>query len=222
MRVRTCCYVIVSVLCAPFVPLVRADDAPTTDSYYMAIFASQRDPNQPRFAHTFATFVKVSSQDRSSKEPLHAVTLSWMPATMNVVLLTRQPEPGRNLDLATSLAAAQRVGARVAMWGPYRIKKELYDRAVQQESRLKRGDVMYKAIDREFRPRVAVNCIHAISDLDSENGLLDTGTVHGDEAAQLVLDHLKRWIITPERTYPALRDRLGLRDAPIAVYGSGR
>jgi hypothetical protein len=42
------------------------------------------------------------------------------------------------------------------MWGPYRIRRTLYDQAVEQEA-LKSGRVLYKAVDRWFRPGVASN-----------------------------------------------------------------
>ena len=103
------------------------------------------------------------------------------------------------------------------MWGPYEIQKELYDRAVKQEARLSAGDLLYKAVDTRFRPGVAVNCIHAVSDIDTDRGLLYLGPVAGDAASFEVVKHLKRWIINPERTYPRIRSQLGLDRYPIVV-----
>jgi hypothetical protein len=96
------------------------------------------------------------------------------------------------------------------MWGPYRIHKTLYDRAVEQDARLRSGRVLYKALDGWFRPGVASNCIHAVSDLCTDNGLLDSGHEHGEAASRHVVQHLNRWIIDRGRTHSWVARRLGL------------
>jgi hypothetical protein len=98
------------------------------------------------------------------------------------------------------------------VWGPYQIQKELYDRAVEQEARLKSGAVMYKAIDEDFRPAVATNCIHAVCDIDAESGLFQPGRVWGEPASELVLNHFRRWILDPDKTQKWLIQRLELQD----------
>src|SRR5262245_50904325 len=114
------------VSCASHSSSVWAEDKPDPAHYYMAIFSSQRDPNQPRFAHTFTTFVKAMPRDgKVGDDQIETVTISWMPATLNIAILSRQAEPGTNLDLEGSIAMAQKVGARVSMWGPYQIRKDL-------------------------------------------------------------------------------------------------
>jgi hypothetical protein len=97
------------------------------------------------------------------------------------------------------------------MWGPYRIGKELYDRALTQEERLRSGRVQYKAIDRNYRPQ-ASNCIHALSDIDTDNGFLHVGPEWGEAASRDVANYLRRWTINPEKTYPRVSERLDLRD----------
>ena len=97
------------------------------------------------------------------------------------------------------------------MWGPFKIDKELYDRAVKQESRLRSGRVLYKAIDLRFRPGVASNCIHAVSDLDTDKALLDSRLRRGDDASRLVVQHLSRWIIERGQTHAWVVGRLGLK-----------
>lgn len=160
-------------------------------------------------AHTYAAFVKAVRNSAGSGKILETHTISWMPESLVVRLLAR-PEPGVNLDLKASLQLGNRTRAGITMWGPYEIKKELFDRAVQQESRLKRGAIAYKAIDRRFRPGSASNCIHALSDIDMDNGLLDTATAHGDEASYMVLRHLQRWIVHAETVHGWVSTALGL------------
>src|SRR6516164_6251805 len=134
----------------------------TKESYYMTIFSAQANSRDPRRTHCFATFVKAAGTDDAAKDsPIEIHTISWMPQSLEIVILRRRPELGVNLDLESSLRWAASKGSRVSMWGPYQISKELYDRAVKQEARLNSGLVLYKAVDRRFRPGTASNCIHA-------------------------------------------------------------
>jgi len=179
------------------------------DHYYMLIFAQQSEGNIARLAHTFATFVKTSAGRRIEE----VQTISWLPETLDIRLL-RAPERGTNLDLESSLRLAKALNTSVFMWGPYRIQKALYDRAAAQVARLNSGTVAYKVLDTPFRPNGASNCIHAISDLDTENGLLNTGTARGVEASLMVLKHLQRWIIDPSETHEWVSRELGVDGIP--------
>jgi hypothetical protein len=187
-----------------------------TEYYYMMIFSAQADSQDPRLTHSFATFVKATHPGDSAKDyQIESHTISWMPQSLNIVLLRARPEPGTNLDLPSSLRWAKSMNCRVSMWGPYQIDRELYDRAIKQQTRLESGRVLYKAIDLKFRPGKATNCIHAISDLDTDNGLLRSGQGRGDEASYQVVQHLKRWIIAPGQTHPWVASRLGLNPHPV-------
>jgi len=187
------------------------------ESYYMTIFSAQANSRDPRRTHSFATFVKAAGTGDSAKDnPIEIHTISWMPQSLDIVILRRQPEPGVNLDLASSLRWAESRNSRVSMWGPYQINKELYDRAVEQEARLNSGQVLYKALDRRFRPGIASNCIHAVTDLDTENGLLHSGQGRGDAASRQVAQHLNRWIINPGQTHAWVASRLGLTDETVS------
>ena len=145
-----------------------------------------------------------------------------MPQSLDIVILRRRPEPGTNLDLASSLRWAESRNCRVSMWGPYQIDKELYERAIKQEARLNSGQVLYKALDRRFRPETASNCIHAVADLDTDHGLLHSGQGRGDAASRQVAQHLNRWIINPEQTHTWVASRLGLNDEPVNQRDLGR
>src|ERR1017187_2668116 len=156
--------------------LVDPTAARADDSYFMIVFAQQTDANRLERTHTFATFVKATGKGADkSKYAIDSHTISWMPKSLHVKFLKR-PEEGVNLDLKDTLRHAKAIKAAVSMWGPFLVKKELYDRALRQEARLKKGDIDYKAIDFLFRPKSATNCIHAVCDIDMDNGLLATGT----------------------------------------------
>ncbi len=201
---------------ALFVWVLFAPAAPAGEIYYMSVFAYQTEPNAPRTAHTFATFVKVSYQHgmdpRTGRLETH--TISWLPASLDVALL-RGPEPGKNLDLATTLQLGKKEGATIYAWGPYRIRKELYDDALTQIQRLNRGEVEYKALDHVFGEQVSSNCIHAVSDIVGGPSL-DTGTAHGAEASAMVVEHLSPWVIIDRNENKDwLVGRLGLGKEPI-------
>ncbi|TMQ32406.1 MAG: hypothetical protein E6K70_18720 [Planctomycetota bacterium] len=111
---------------------------------------------------------------------------------------------------------AESIGARVSRWGPYEIEKGLYDRALRQKARLESGAILFKCIDENFRPATASNCIHAVSDVDMDQGALHVGPNWGDNASRIVAGHLKRWMINPEKTHPWVIARLGVADYPMA------
>lgn len=195
-------------------PSVRTRRA--RDAYYMVVFCYQGVPAFPQSAHTFAAFVRAAPRRRGTPKIIESKTISWLPATLSVRLISG-PEPGRNLSLQETLNHAAAIGARVSAWGPFQIKKDLFDRAFKQATRLERGDVLYKAVDYGWRPAVAINCFHAICDLDTDLGLLTTGIAYGKSATNLVVNHLRRWMIQPEQTHPWLLEKLGLKDLDLVV-----
>src|ERR1700687_729114 len=149
-------------------------EARADESYYMIVYGAQRTPNVPRFTHTFATFVKATGEGNDkTKYKVEEHTISWIAKTKEIVVARAKPEPGVNLSLKESMDLAASLEEKVSMWGPFEIKKDLYDRALKQIDRLESAKVGYKAIDLRFRPETAINCIHAVSDLDADDGLLD-------------------------------------------------
>jgi hypothetical protein len=190
--------------------LFDAQTARADDAYYMIIFGQQDKTDRVDSSHTFATFVKTTGEGADkTKYALDTHTISWMPRSLDVKLL-RRPEEGVNLDLKDTLAHAKATKCKVCMWGPFHIKKELYDRALQQQARLQKGDIDYKALDLRFRPDAATNCIHAVCDIDTDKGLLETGSACGNEASYMVLKHLNRWIIDYDGTHDWIGQRLDL------------
>lgn len=190
---------------------VRAEDA-----YYMVIFAYQAKPNLPRLAHTFATFVKVPehADGRPDIQRVESHTISWLAATTRVVVLRPRAEAGTNFDLTATLQMAVSQDSEISAWGPYRIRKDLYDRALAQIDRLNSGVIGYKAVDAGLRPVAATNCIHAVSDIVNDPPLI-TGAAYGNAASEMVRDHLSRWIIEPNTTHEFLISVLGLEKYTI-------
>jgi hypothetical protein len=119
------------------------------------------------------------------------------------------PERGKNFGLRDTLKLGSSEEATVTAWGPYRIRKELYDEGIAQIDRLDRNAIAYKALDLRFRPYVATNCFHAVSDI-TRGPLLDTGTAYGNAASEMVVEYFSPWIINPKETHAWLIDRLGL------------
>ena len=176
--------------------------------FHLLIFCFQGPLWLPQSAHTFATFVhSVPHQD--ARRIIECKTISWLPASLSVSLLAG-PEVGRNLTLEETLAHAKSINAPVYLWGPYRIDRALYDRASQQIERFTSGAVQYKAIDIGYRPDSAVNCFHAIADLDTEAGYLTTGIAYGKSATAMVAHHLSRWKIESDEDQSWLLEQLDL------------
>jgi hypothetical protein len=180
------------------------------EKYYMVVFSAQAAPVRGRNAHTFATFVRVADDAISDNGPkVERHTISWLPSTLQVRVLRRFPESGVNLGFQSTMDWARRRDARVTAWGPVQIQKELYDRALRQIDRLNSGAIAYKAIDRRYRGE-AVNCIHAVADIDTDRGILSVGDAFGEAASSAVARHFQRWMVQPEDSSMWLAERLGL------------
>jgi hypothetical protein len=193
-------------------PSVQADEL-----YFMAVFGAQRGRTQPAYAHTFATFVKLTGEGPClDTYQIESHTISWLPTRLVVELMCLSPEAGTNFDLPTSLQIAYTQGATVTMFGPFQIKAELYDRALEHIDRLESGKIRYKAIDTGFRTAVASNCIHAVSDLTVNRPCLRVASPGwGVFASHLVALRLRPWVICPKQTHEWLSERLGLCAYPI-------
>lgn len=90
------------------------------ESYHVLIFASQSHPKQHRHTHAWATFLRLDGDGSDShNQPLQAHTISWVPSTLEVRVLTCRPEPGLNLDLHQTFAAVLAQKEHVTMWGPF-------------------------------------------------------------------------------------------------------
>src|SRR5215210_6844984 len=120
---------------------------PSEESYFVVVFSAQRPIiNQPRHAHNWATFIRVSGPaGPNAKVDWH--TVSWMPATLFVRPWRPLAEDGVNLDLQHTIEWARNDCLRISLLGPYRIDKCLFDRSLAKVEQLQSGSVRYKAID---------------------------------------------------------------------------
>ncbi|GAC1472982.1 MAG: hypothetical protein NVSMB9_20880 [Isosphaeraceae bacterium] len=195
-------------------------------AYYMVVFAAEDDHHSALTSHCFATFAKIQTGYGGTTGPvLELRHINWFTRRGHETGMTRgvldelgqpvPPEPGENRDTRSAFRSAARRGLTIYRWGPYEIRAELYRRACRQVAILEGRDphhkILYKAEDLGFRdgPRAtALNCVHAISDLDRDHGPLRTGPAFGKEAGRLVVDHLKRWIKESARVDSGVWNRI--------------
>jgi hypothetical protein len=196
--------------------LAGARGAPAAEFHYVMVFGSQRPLGDPRFSHTFATFVRASGYGPDSRTyQLEAHTISWMPASGDIRVAALLPEPGVNMDLLDTLRWAVQTGQRVTMWGPYRIDPELYERALRQVALLESGQVRYKAVDSGFLTDHVSNCIHAVASVTEGYRRRIFLPGWGDMASLYVTRQFAAWIRDGWRTHDWVSDRLGLGAFPI-------
>src|SRR5262249_16562901 len=163
---------------------VLAPPAPAGEAHFVLVFGSERPFMQLRYAHSFATFVRVVGDlGRPDACYVEAFTISWLPQDGHIRPFALLPECGRNFGLEETLRLVQAEGERVAVWGPYQIVPELYQLALAQKTRLESGAVCYKAIDTGYATERVSNCIHALSDVVEGGPRLRVGTPGWGETA---------------------------------------
>ncbi len=190
------------------------------EDYFMLMFGSQRTPNDPNYAHTFATFVRVSwpgdAPCPTEGAQVEAHTISWLAATGVIRVMRPHPECGRNFGLHETIEWCLRDHMRVSVWGAYRIEPVLYGRALRQIALLESGQVRYKANDAGYRNNRVSNCIHAVSVL-SEGYRLRVGSPgYGEMASYFVLQELEA--LDHPAVHPLQLGRLGARPGPVSPH----
>jgi hypothetical protein len=160
--------------------------------YFIVPFAYQDQGNNPEFAHSFLSVIRVLAdgkqpsltsgfrRERFKNRDFEAFTISWMPHDFDTNPHLRVFEGigslvvpgwnqcpislGRNFRLDQTLKLAVNDKNAVGMWGPYEIKKEAFELSVKRKQLLDRGTIRYRADDRLYRKdRVAINCFHAMA-----------------------------------------------------------
>jgi hypothetical protein len=188
------------------------------EAHYLMMFGSQRIPNSPNYAHSFATFVRVCwAGDGPCCAPfvLEAHTISWLPENMKVRVNALLPECGKNFDLHTTVRWALGNEARTSLWGPYPIEKCLYDRALDRIAELNSGRVRYKADDAGRNSARVCNCIHAISTIVGGARVRVLSPGWGETASYTLLRRMERWILDDTNPEYRVSSALGLDNYPI-------
>jgi hypothetical protein len=192
------------------------NESGATDYYFMTVYGAQRPViNRPRYAHTWATFIKVSGQGHDLRTyRAYSFTISWMPRTLEVNPLDFRAEPGINLTLKDTIAYCDRIRSEISQFGPYQVQPELWNQAFRRFDRLERRELMYRASDILNRPNrepEVTNCIYAVLDMDSRNPAFRPVTLgFGNIGSAFVARQLSCYIIEPRRTYPWVSDMIGV------------
>ncbi len=198
----------------------RSSSPAASDSYYMVIYSAEEGKISER-AHCFATFARVTWASDAPTPRIELHHINWFSVrghrcgwTYNLVETDgkpTRPEPGENRTTRDALELVLGHHRRVTRWGPYEIKRELYEKAMRQidllEGRIPGKKVLYKSLDLGYRDRPetpVLNCIHAVSDIVREPALLRTWMAYGDPAARKVVRHLRPWIKSPAIEPPGL------------------
>ena len=149
---------------------------PPGDQFAVAIFGSQRALPMGNHSHTWATAVRLCGGEVAEQ-----VSVSWMPATLDIHPERLRVEPGVNLDQAGSLAYALGDGQHVAGWGPYPATAACFHRLKLQGEWLAGGGTGYQSVATvgEAGRGLGTGCIHAVTDLRAEFGRLRYPLVAG-------------------------------------------
>ncbi|HEV3168475.1 MAG TPA: hypothetical protein VGZ22_31000 [Isosphaeraceae bacterium] len=145
-------------------------NASAGEFYYLMIFGSQSTPKQLRYTHTWATMIKaVGEGPDPDNYTLEYNTISWLPQTLEVKVWRLWPEPGVNLDLYRTIDAMLANHESITMWGPFFVRKELYEKSLRVQQIIASGAPRYRAIDGPANLLIS-DCIHAVAAVDPEFG----------------------------------------------------
>ena len=202
---------------APLVLLLLAGPAPADEFYYVAVFGAQRTPNDPNHSHCFATFVRACGDGPcpTTFTVEDCFTISWLPANATVRTHALLAECGHNFTLGETLDMAAAGGARVTMWGPYRIDEALYGMAGRRRDELESGRVRYKAIDSGFRTDRVSNCIHALTAVTDGDRRYAVSPGYGETASYFVLQDFQPHVADKGHIEEWVYSYLGLDKYPI-------
>lgn len=194
---------------------------PPNERYYLLLFGSQDALRRPKYTHTWASLVKATCTPGCPDPALEVHTISWLPTTLDIRPLSREVEPGTNVELHDTLKYVLGNREKVVMWGPYEVSYPFTVRFLTQKAFLDSGAVGYQCDDvigEAARYGTGCDCIHAITDLDPAyaRGRYPLA-VYGVPATA---NTLRRFMhspifIRPRTTHDWLICRLGLDQYPI-------
>src|SRR5260370_18220710 len=161
----------------------------TQDRYFLVPFAYQNSTNDPEFAHSFISVIRVLAhgkqpsptsgfkRGRFKNLDFKASTISWLPHDFDTNPRLRVFEgvgslvvpgwnqcpisPGRNFRLDQTLKLAMNDKNASGLCVPHEIKKEAFNLAVKRKQLLDRGTIGYRADCRLYRKdRVLIHWLH--------------------------------------------------------------
>jgi hypothetical protein len=209
---------VIATLLVLLVLLVLPAGVRAGETHYLLMFGSQTIPNEPRYAHTFAVFVRESWPGPGAcpgNSTLESHIISWLPQSGVVRPYALFAECGRNYSLDETLQFAHESCQRVSLWGPYQIDPELYHRGLERLAELDRGEIRYQANDAVRHPHRVCNCIRAVSAAAGGLRVRVATAAWGETASYAVLRRFRPWIENPHATCDSIVFRLGLEKHPI-------
>lgn len=174
------------------------------DEYYVTVFTAESVPYRPTNTHAFASLVRVPDAG-----PAEVGAICWGPASMKIRGLTLKGEEGANITVPESLAWCRDNGWRVSVWGPYRVRCELYQKLTAQSELLSSGKIKYKPTDTFQKRDVAQNCYHALTSPVAPMKRYAGAFTAGDAAGTTILQAYRPWLIDPATTHDELLPVIG-------------
>ena len=197
---------------------------PVAEHFYLMTFAYQSETDI-RQAHTYAQFVHATGRDSRPGSPTlddasqwdtEAVTISWLPRELPMCI-SCPPVPGHNYTLPETFRIGIAAGARLWQLPSIEVSRALYENAVAHAYNLERG-TQWVTLDINTRPQ-AVNCLHAVSDVNTVSGPLYSGFAHGVPGSQAALRHLAVYEVPGAPSPRWLDERFGLQREPLNHAG---
>jgi hypothetical protein len=197
-----------------------AETAPADEYYFAMIFGSQSQPKLLRYTHTWVTLVRAVGEGPDlNTYSLELSTISWLPQTLEVMVLRPWPEPGVNLDLYQTLQAMTANKESITMWGPFVVRPEIWQRSLMVRQVLESGRAEYRAIS-TARNLLISDCIHAVAAMDPVFGRNHYPLIRIGKPASRYMAHefMQRSVYDQYQYHNGwLIPRLGLDRYPIEV-----
>jgi hypothetical protein len=198
--------------------------AAAEDLYFVIVYGAQRRPiNQPRYTHTWATFVHLNGCGPDPRTyQATFFTISWLPATLEIKPGRLRPEQGRNLTHAETVAWCEQNCMEIAQFGPYQTRPELFELCLHRWGHLERGEFQYRATDvlngRAWRE--VCNCIYAVLDFDERDPAIRPVTFgFGYRASAFVTRRLQSWYSDGDREHHWVSEMIGAQTYPTVRVG---
>ena len=178
------------------VVLLALPSSARADDYYVTLFCAESVPYRPTNTHSFASIVRVSPGGAPEVD-----SICWGPASMKIRGLTLKGEEGANLTVPECLAWCRDQCWRVSVWGPSRVRCELYQKLKAQADLLASGKIKYKPTDTFQSRDVAQNCYHALTAPVAPLKRYAGAFTAGDAAGATILQAYRPWLIDPCTTH---------------------